>query len=108
MRKTEKTEKIKNALKSKSFYKRKKNKNHIGWEFIVRTEKAGNRKKTGIWTFYSHGDNSISQYFLSKMAKQLHLESDEFEDLIDCPLSAKDFFDLMVERGHIDPDELKN
>ncbi len=48
-------------------------------------------KKTTVKTKTSHGHREISDGLIAKMARQVKVSRSEFLDLIDCPLSRKDY-----------------
>ena len=58
--------------------------------------------KTDIFTFVSHGTKMVSREILKQMATQVHLENNEFEQLLDCPISYQQYIELMIEREYID------
>jgi hypothetical protein len=40
------------------------------------------------------------------MAKQLHLSSDEFARMLNCPMKSEEYVRLLCERGILDPEEI--
>jgi predicted transcriptional regulator len=62
---------------------------------------------TSIKTKTSHTKKMkvIPDNILSQMAKQCHLNKSEFLDLIDCPLSQKDYQKKLYQKGILSPDE---
>lgn len=60
-------------------------------------------KKTRVWTKASHGgkQSEISPSNLSKMAKQCKLSGQDFEKLIECPLSREMYEDMLITAGEI-------
>jgi len=49
-------------------------------------------------TRISHGADEIDNHLAGLMARQCALRHSEFFDLVDCPLSAKDWHKLVEER----------
>jgi len=60
-------------------------------------------KKTGIYTKFSHSTSDVGDNLLGQMAKQIRLKRSEFDDLINCPMSAQRYFALLVEKREITP-----
>lgn len=60
-----------------------------------------NGKKTGIRTFISHGKKEYGDVLLSKMKNQLKLSKEQFEDLIECPLSKEELYEIYSENGDL-------
>jgi len=59
-----------------------------------------NEQKTGVRTMLSMGSNhDIGDNLISKMARQLHLDKNEFQKLIDCTLSRDGLCELYEKRG---------
>ncbi len=58
-------------------------------------------RKTRIHTRLSHGENEYGVALLGQMARQCKLSGADFDDLIDCPLSAEEYVRRLVEQGHI-------
>ncbi len=57
-----------------------------------------NGKKTRIVTWVSHGTKEISDKLIGIMARQLKIEKNEFENLVDCTLSEQGLIDLYNKR----------
>jgi hypothetical protein len=57
--------------------------------------------KTGIRTFVSHGKNEYSDKLLNKMRSQLKLSRQQFNDLIQCPLSKEELNEIYSTNGYI-------
>ena len=66
--------------------------------FVYHTHKR--KLKTSVWTMMSHGNSGadISKSLSAKMARQCRINKAEFECLIDCSLSQKDYEELLVVR----------
>jgi predicted RNA binding protein YcfA (HicA-like mRNA interferase family) len=58
---------------------------------------------TGIYTKTSHGSGhkTLSDGLVSRMAKQLNLQTKEFVQLVDCSLSAEDYLALLARKGEL-------
>ncbi len=51
-------------------------------------------KKTSIRTFVSHGSKDYSGALLGKMKNQLGLTKEQLHDLIKCPLSKEELYEI--------------
>lgn len=92
---TYKVKDISSALKKKGFSENRK-KHHIYYIFY------DGGKKTEVYTFISHGESEYGDGLLSKVKRQLCLESKtEFNDFIECPMTKEQYRDLLLERGYI-------
>lgn len=58
-----------------------------------------NGQQTRVRTMMSRGPADIRIGVVRAMAKQLHLSVDDFEDLINCPLSADEYVQKLRELG---------
>lgn len=57
-----------------------------------------NGKKTGVFTYVSHGKKEYSGNLLGSVKKQLKLQSlGQLTNLIDCPMSADDYIQYLKE-----------
>ena len=81
-----KSRKVQSALERKGFVKKGSGHKH----FIYHTLDG---MKTSVRTMISHGRGNavIGDDLLHRMAQQCHLQKSEFENLIECPLSRKDY-----------------
>ena len=88
--------KIEEALTCKGF-ERNEGDHHF---FVYRTIKG---RKTSIRTKTSHTPKmkEIGDSILTQMAKQCHLNKQEFLNLVDCPLSREGFETLLADRGKL-------
>lgn len=86
--------KIEDALTGKGF-ERKEGDHH----FFVYVTTQG--KKSSVRTKTSHTPKmkEINDGLLIQMAKQCHLNKQEFLNLVDCPLSRESYEGLLLERG---------
>ena len=93
-----KRRKVQSALEKKGFVKKGGRHKH----FIYHTLGG---IKTSVWTMISHGRGNvdIGDGLLHKMASQCHLRKSEFEDLIECPLSRKDYERKLYENEILKP-----
>lgn len=60
-----------------------------------------NGGKTGIKTFISHGNKEYGEVLLSKMRTQLKLSREQFDDLVNCPLSKEELYKFYSDKGLI-------
>jgi hypothetical protein len=58
-------------------------------------------KRTSIRTRISHGAKEYGDSLLGEMARQLKLRRRDFDDLIDCPLTAEGYLGLLAKGGHL-------
>jgi predicted RNA binding protein YcfA (HicA-like mRNA interferase family) len=58
-----------------------------------------NGKKTSIRTKVSHGSSEIGDNLINIMSIQLKLEKKKFIDLINCPLTMKDYLEELKGCG---------
>lgn len=58
-------------------------------------------EKTVAWTKYSHSTDEVADQLIKKMAKQTQLSKKQFEDLINCPLSAEEYKKILEEKGFL-------
>jgi hypothetical protein len=88
--------KVEDALTGKGF-ERKEGDHHF---FIYMTTQG---RKTSIRTKTSHTPKmkEIGDGILTQMAKQCHLNKQEFLSLVDCPLSREGYEALLVQRGQL-------
>ncbi len=92
---TRKSGRIEKALTKKGFSKEQSH--HTYFIFFH------NGKKTGLYTYLSHGKKEISKTLRSKMADQLHLSPSDFDEVIDCTKSKEDLTRQYEERGLLEP-----
>lgn len=90
------------VLDSKKTYKNLKKKG-----FIDSTNKSDDHKylelfyekKLVCYTKISHGNSDIGNYLIKQMSVQCHLDTREFIDLSNCPLSKEDYFKILEKKG---------
>lgn len=58
-------------------------------------------KKTSIRTQLSHNKQDVDDYLIRFMKRQTKLTKNQFIDLIKCPLSKKDYINLLIQNGHV-------
>ena len=60
-------------------------------------------RKTSVRTKMSYGSShrDISQNLVSRMAKQCRLATSDFKRLVDCPLSRKDYEEMLKKKSDI-------
>jgi len=86
---------ISSALKKKGFVENP-SRDHIRYTLF------NNGKKTGVYTFISHGLSEYGDSLISLVKKQLHLQSKvELQDFINCPMTKEEYLNLLIERGHV-------
>jgi hypothetical protein len=61
-------------------------------------------KKTSISTKISQGAKEYGDSLLGLMARQVGLKRGEFESLVECPLTAEAYIEILLERGRISLD----
>jgi len=88
-----KSKEIKQSLLQKGF--RQSNTHHEMFYLFV------NNKKTSIRTRLSHGISDYGDSLLGQMARQLKLERGKFEEFIECPLTEKEYIELVANKGFI-------
>jgi len=59
-------------------------------------------KKYILATKISHGNKDIENHLIKQMSFQCSLDKNEFIDLARCPLSKKDFIDILGKKGLLD------
>ena len=52
-------------------------------------------------THMSRDDQDLNDYLLDKMSKQVYLDKKDFIRLIDCPLSEKDYTEILKSKNLI-------
>lgn len=85
-----KTNQIDKALTKKGFEARPKD--HNFYYYI------NDGKKTNIFTKNSHSKNEVNDFLIGKMASQLHLNKEQFKELIQCTLSAEKYKEILREK----------
>lgn len=88
---------LRSGLEAKGFVR--KNKKHKVLSYVT---ESGVR--TSVITHYSHGADGkeVADGVISAMARQCHLSSRQFRDLVDCALSQREYESLLLERGIIE------
>lgn len=54
--------------------------------------------KLAARTYISHGEQELSRYHMSQMAKQMKLRQAEFEEAVNCLLAREDYYRILQER----------
>lgn len=57
-----------------------------------------NGQLTSIWTKVSHNGQDIDRYLIKQMSRQTRLSKEDFEDLINCPLSKEMYIKKLKEK----------
>ena len=62
-----------------------------------------NGDKTGVFTKTSHGakGRTISDDLFGRMARQLKLTNNEFDELVQCPLSREKYESILKEKDRL-------
>ena len=61
-----------------------------------------NDVKYPIYTYFSHGKKEYDKNLMGSIKKQLKFNStDKAEDFFDCPMSAEQYIEMLVEDGSI-------
>lgn len=60
-------------------------------------------KKTSVRTMISHGMSEYRAALLGRVRHQMALTNQEFQDFVNCPLSAEGYVDLLISKGRIQP-----
>ena len=55
-----------------------------------------------LHTKVSHGENDLGNFLIRQMSYQCKLSKDEFTDLVNCPMSKKQYFDILQKNGFIE------
>ena len=92
---TRKAREVKQALNSKGF--RPVLRDHI-YYFLYHEG-----RKTQIHTKISHNEKDIDSSLLSQMARQLKVSKSQFNDLLDCPLTADAYLEFLIAERHLVP-----
>jgi len=90
--------KVESALLKKGFQGSERDHHY----FIYFTQQG---KETAVKTKTSHTKKmkDIPDNILGLMAKQCHLSKQQFLDLIDCPLTQKDYEEILDKKGILNP-----
>lgn len=91
--------KVRSALKAKGFVLDRLT-NHEYYRYLH------DGKITSIRTKISHGSKgelNLGTPLSVKMQKQLHLTKKQFQSLLDCPMSAAEYAQVLRNAGHIEP-----
>ena len=86
--------KVESSLQKKGFKKEPGDHN----SFVLYDE---NGYRTNVWTKTSHNGQDINTYLQKEMARQTHLSKRDFANLIECPLSKKEYYKILREKNEI-------
>jgi len=86
---------LRSALLAKGF---EQDKTHHAMFWLV----AGGKKRA-IRTRLSHGVREYGDALLGLVARQMRLRRPELDDFIRCPMDGAGYFQLLIERGEIEP-----
>lgn len=87
-----KSREIEAALKKKGFEEIK----WVNHKYYYFLDQKGNQ--TPVKTKTSHGDIEYGGKMLSLMKKQLHLNTEQFDDLVKCPLTEEQLREIYNEK----------
>ena len=94
--KARKTKEIKAALQKKGFIL-EPSKNHHEFYYL-----KVDGKKHAIYTYLSHGVKEYATPLMAQIKKQLKfIDSQKADDFFDCPLSAKEYIEMLKDNGDI-------
>ena len=54
-----------------------------------------------LYTKISHGEKDLDDFLIKQMSHQCKLPKSDFMDLANCPLSKKNYIDILKEQGLI-------
>lgn len=57
--------------------------------------------KLVLHTKISHGEKDLGDFLIKQMSLQCKLDKTDFMDLANCPLSQKQYFEILAEKGFI-------
>ncbi|GAB2636713.1 hypothetical protein GCM10027035_33010 [Emticicia sediminis] len=57
--------------------------------------------KLVLHTKISHGEKDLGDFLIKQMSLQCKLDKTDFMDLANCPLSKKQYFEILEEKGYI-------
>lgn len=58
--------------------------------------------KLVLYTKISHGEKDLDDYLIKQMSMQCKLSKSEFADLANCPLSEREYLEILAEKGLIE------
>ncbi len=96
MSKVFKSREVEQALKKKGFKKEPGDHNY----FILYV----NGVRTSVQTHTSHNGQDINSYLFNQMKKQVHLDTNDFINLIECPLSKEKYIEILKDKNIISRD----
>ncbi|MZP31303.1 hypothetical protein GTO91_16470 [Heliobacterium undosum] len=85
--------KVEKSLLSKGF-----SRSENDHSYFVYVTKDGKRTTAKTKTSHTSKMKEIPSNILAQMAKQCHLQTQEFIDLVDCPLSRDRYEEILFER----------
>ena len=89
-----KTRDIRRALTTKGFRETRSG-DHCYFYFY-----AGARK-TSVYTKFSHNSADVGDALLAQMSRQVRRRRHEFDNLVDCTLTAQQYLAILVEKQHV-------
>lgn len=88
-----KDKKVKQSLVKKGFQETRKTK-HLFY-FLY----DDNGKRTSVNTHFSNNAQEINDGLINKMCRETHLNKQQFCDLINCPLSRDDYYEILRSKN---------
>lgn len=88
-----KIKQIESALQKKGFQRDTRGRDHIFFRFYY------NGKLSSVQTHYSHGETEIRDPLISKMAKQINLNKDQFFTFVECHINENMYIEILKEKG---------
>ena len=80
---------VKRSLVKKGFHETRKTKHRF---YFLYDE---NDKKTSINTHFSNNEQEINDGLINKMCRETHLNKEQFCDLVNCPLSRDEYYEIL-------------
>jgi len=101
-----KPQKAASSLKQKGFMEEKKQKGRKGQKDHIYYHHEFHGKVTGISTKISHSSGDISGDLLTKMKKQLNLDSNQDAyDFLACPMDMQRYNEILIQKHVFSPDQ---
>lgn len=94
--KPRKTKDIQKVLEKKGFILEPAKDHHQFYYLVI------DGKKQAIKTYFSHSKKEYDKSLMNQIKKQLKFrETEKAEDFFDCPMSEKQYIEMLVELGEI-------
>jgi hypothetical protein len=89
-----KTRDIRRALTTKGFRETRSGDNCYFYFYV-------GEKKTSVYTKFSHNSVDVDDALLAQMSKQVRLRRFEFDNLVDCRLTAQQYLSTLIEKQQV-------